>query len=48
MSMKNCGCHNVRKHIGINDSAKYINLDILLKFGSLENMRITSSDKKDD
>ena len=31
----------------IKDSDKYISLDILLKFGSLDNMRIKSSDPKD-
>ena len=44
--MKNCGRHNVRKHREIKDSDTYIHLDILLKFGSLDKMRITSSDPK--
>ena len=44
--MKICSCHNVRKHIEIKGSDKYITLDISLKFGSLEYMRITSSDPK--
>ena len=35
MNIKNCGRHNVRKHIDINDSEKFITLDISLKFGSL-------------
>ena len=46
--MKNIGHHNVRKHIEIKGSDKYVTLDISLKFGSLENMRITSSDPKDN
>ena len=44
LNMKNCGRRNVRKHIEIKDSGKYITLDISLKFGSLYDMRITSSD----
>ena len=46
--MKNCGCWNVRKHIEIKGSDKYANLDISLKFGSLDKMRITSSEPKDN
>ena len=46
MNMKFCGFCNVSKHIEIKDSDKYINLDISLKFGSLENMIITSSKPK--
>ena len=41
--MKNCGRCDVRKHREIKDSDKYITLDISLKFGSLDKMRITSS-----
>ena len=48
MNMKNCGHCNVRKHRYIKDSDKYITLDILLKFVSLENTRITSSEPKDN
>ena len=40
-------CHNVRKHIYIKDIDKYITLDISLKFGSLDKMRIKSSEPKD-
>ena len=47
MKMKNCGRRNVRKHIDINDSDKYITMDISLKFGSLDKMRIISSEQKD-
>ena len=48
VNMKICGCLNVRKHREIKDSDKYITLDILSKFDSLEKMRITSSDPKDN
>ena len=46
MNMKNCGCHNVRKHRDIKGSDKYVTLDILLKFESLDKMKITSSESK--
>ena len=46
VNMKNCGCPNVRKHIDINVSDKYVTLDISLKFDSLDNMRIISSESK--
>ena len=46
--MKSCGRRNVRKHIDINVSDKYVTLYILLKFGSMDKMRITSSDPKDN
>ena len=42
VNMKNCGPHNVRKHREIKGSDKYVTLDIWLKFGSLDKMRITS------
>ena len=44
--MKNCGHNNVMKHRQINKGDKYITLAISLKFGSMENMKITSSDPK--
>ena len=44
--MKKIGRHNVRKHIEIKDSDKYITLYISLEFGSLDKMRITSSEPK--
>ena len=47
MNMKNVGRQNVRKHREIKDSDKYITLYILLKFGSLDKMIITSSEPKD-
>ena len=37
---------NVKKHIGIKGSDKYVILDISFKFDSLYNMRITSSESK--
>ena len=46
VNIKNCDRHNVRKHIDIKDSDKYTTLDISIKFGSLDKMRITSSDPK--
>ena len=48
MKMKNCVCRNVRKHRDIKGSDKYVTLDISLKFDSLEKMRITSSESKDN
>ena len=48
VNMKICGRHNVRKHIEIKGSDKYVTLYISLKSGSLEKMRITSSDQKDN
>ena len=44
MNKKNCGRHNVSKHRDIKDSDRYITLDISLKFGSLDKMKITSSE----
>ena len=48
MNMKYFGHHDVRKHRDIKDSDKYITLDISLKFGSLERIRITSSYLRDN
>ena len=48
VNMKNCLGRNVRKHREIKSGDKYITLDVSLKFDSLENMRITSSDTKDN
>ena len=47
-NMKNCGCHNVRKHIEIKVSDKYFTLDISLKFDSMDKMKITYSESKDN
>ena len=46
MNMKNCGRYINRKHREIKIGEKYITLDISLKFGSLEKMKITSSEPK--
>ena len=46
VNMKDCGHRNVRKHKDIKGSDKYVTLDILLKFDSLYNMRITSSEPR--
>ena len=46
VNMKNCGRHNVRKHIEIKVSDKYITLYISLKFDSLDKIRITSPESK--
>ena len=48
VNMINCGHFNVSKHRYIKSSDKYVTLDILLKFGSLDYMRTTSSDPKDN
>ena len=46
VNMKNGGQQNVKKHIEIKNGEKYTTLDILLKFGRLEKIKITSSDPK--
>ena len=46
--MNICGCRNVRKQREITVSDKYVTLHILLKFGILDKMRITSSETKDN
>ena len=48
MNMKICGRCNVRKHIEIKDSDKYITLEISLKFVSMDKMIITYSYPKDN
>ena len=48
MNMKHFGHRNVRKHIEIKGSDKYIILEILLKIYSLEKMIITSLESKDN
>ena len=48
VKMKNCGCHNVRKHREIKGSDKYVTLDISLKFDSLDKMKIISSESKNN
>ena len=46
--MENCGHRNVRKHREIKGSDKYVTLDISLEFDSLDKMKITSSESKDN
>ena len=46
VNMKKYGCKNVSKHKYIKNGEKYIILAILLKFGSLEKIKITSSESK--
>ena len=48
VNMKNCGHRNVMKHKEIKGSCKYVTLEISLKFVSLDNMRITYSESKDN
>ena len=48
VNMKNCGCYNVSKHRDIKGSDKYVTLEISLTFGSLDKMKITSLDPKDN
>ena len=48
MNMKNCGHRNVRKHRDIKGSDKYVTLDISLKFDSLDKMKFTSSESKEN
>ena len=43
-NIKKCGCCNVRKHREIKGRDKYVTLDTSLNFGSLDNMRTTSSE----
>ena len=43
MNIKNCGHPNARKHREIKYGENYITLDISLKFGSLEKMKIKCS-----
>ena len=48
VNMKNCGRKNVRKHREIKSSDKYVTLDILLKFYSMDKIKVTSSVSKDN
>ena len=48
VNMKNGGRCNVRKYRDIKDSDKYTTLDISLKFGSLDNIRIIYSETKEN
>ena len=46
MNMKICCLQNVRKPRYIKGSDEYVTLDILLKFDSLDNMKVISSGSK--
>ena len=46
MNIKNCARRNVSKHREIKDGEKYITLDISLKFGSMDKIKIISSEPK--
>ena len=46
VNMKTCGRCNVNKHKDIKGSDKYVTLDILLKFYSLDKMKIKSAESK--
>ena len=48
VNAKHCCCRNVSKQTEIKDSDKYFTLNISLKFDSLERMKITSSESKDN
>ena len=48
MNMKGCSRRNVRKHIEIKGSEMYATLEILLNVGSLDKMRIISSEPEDN
>ena len=48
VNMKNCGRSNVGKHRDIKGSDKYVTLEIWLKFDSMDKMKITSSESKDN
>ena len=48
LNIKVCVCRNIRKHRVIHGSYNYITLDIEVRFGSLEKMRITSLYPKDN
>ena len=47
MTIKHCGRRNGSKYRDINNGENYITLDVSLDFGSLDNMKITSSEPKE-
>ena len=47
VNMKNCGSYNVRENREIKDGEKYITLNISLYFGSIDKIKIISSEPKD-
>ena len=46
VKMKSCGRHNVKENREIKNGEKYIVLEINLKFGNMNKMKITSSKPK--
>ena len=48
VNMKNCGCRKVRKHKEIKGSDKIVTLDISSKFDSLNKVKNTSSESKEE
>ena len=48
MKIKHYGRYNVSKHREIKGSDKYITLDISLKFDSMDKIKITYSESKDN
>ena len=48
MIINNCGCHNVWKHIEIKGSDKSVTLYKSLKSDSMDKIKITSSDSKNN
>ena len=47
VNIKTCDCCNVRKHREIKNCEQYIALDIYLKFGNLDKVKIKSLEPKD-
>ena len=47
MNMKNLSLRNVRKYREIKGSDRYVTLEISLKFDSLDNIKVTSSESKE-
>ena len=47
VSMRNCGHQNVSKYREIKGNDKYVTLEILLKFDSLDKIKIISLESKD-
>ena len=48
VNMKNCGRRKVRKHKEIKGSEKIVTLNISKKFDSLDKMKTTSSESKEN
>ena len=48
VNTKHCGRQNDKRHKEIKGSDKYVTLDIALKFDSMEKMKITYSESKEN